>query len=301
MEDFAVGNRRDIMFLQAQNIPWELHTARGQGALRRRLSQNTESGAESFALKLAPNYVGDPGFLRADFEFFILQGNIEINGVTYQPHCYGMHPAGYTHSSFTSRGGAVVLVITAGGPDGIDRGAPRLAYRRERLALIKDTTRIPWVNGVDPVLLAPHDRPRDAALSERREAEPGVFTKLVWEDPDTKGHTFLRSDLPRISKARQTARTHSVDAEYFIFDGDYIIADEGRMTGGAYFFWRANVMHGPSACEFLSHMLGKYYGPATVVSSNREVPVTLDPVHNPQLPDDLRAFGLAVSVPDPWS
>ena len=71
---------------------------------------------------------------------------------------------------------------------------------------------------------AAHLPPPPLPLSSQREPEPTVFTKILWEDPDTKGHTFLRSDLPRLPRGPQTVRTHIVDAEYFLFAGDYIIA-----------------------------------------------------------------------------
>jgi hypothetical protein len=301
MADPGVGHRDDIMFLHSQYIPWADDPQRGAGAQRRRLSQNAGTGAESFVLKLAPGYRMEPYVLGSDFEFFVVHGAVEINGLAYRRHFYGMHPAGYAHHAFASAAGAVLIVITAGGPDRVLRGASQIAVRRERLLEIKDTTVIPWTNGVDPAVLAPRPRSRDVPLAERREPEPGVFTKVIWEDPDTKGHTFLRSDLPRISRAPQTTRTHTVDAEYFLFGGDYIISGEGRMLPGAYFFWAANVMHGPSACEFLSYMMGKYYGPVVIVSSKDQVPVTLDPPHTPPLAPHLAAYGKPLPPPDPWS
>jgi hypothetical protein len=297
----GVGNRRDIMFLQTQRLPWEAHAVRGPGASRRRLSQNAATGAESFVLRLEPGYRAEAGFLGCDFEFFVVEGAVAINGIAYPPHSYGMHPAGYAHRAMTSAAGAVLVVITAGGPDRVDRGPARLAFRRDRLVVKTDTATLPWYDGVQPPVQASKPHPRDIPLADRRAPEPGVFTKVVWEDPDTKGHTFLRSDLPRLSRAPQTTRTHVVDAEYFLFEGDYIIAGEGRMVAGAYFFWAANVMHGPSACEYLSYMMGKYYGPVDLVFTKDVVPVTLDPVHAPPLPPDLRAYGAALPPPDPWS
>ena len=297
----GVGNRRDVMFLQSQWIPWEEHKVRGPGARRRRLSQNPGDGSETLLLRFASGYAADPGFLSADFEFLVIEGSVEINGVPCAAGTYGMHPAGFAHRTFVSTTGAVLLVITMGGPDELHRGSSRFAARKERLVVSLNTLTLPWYNGVDPRVQAVRPRMPPLPLSNQREPEPTVFTKLLWEDPDTKGHTFLRSDLPRLPPGPQAVRTHIVDAEYFLFAGDYIIAGEGRMTPGAYFFWAANAMHGPSACEHISYMIGKYYGPVALINGEERRPITLDPIHQPRVPEDLAAYAKPVPMPDPWS
>ena len=295
------GNRRDIMFLQSQWIPWEDHTPRGPGAHRRRLSQSPLNGSETLLLRFEPGYSAEPGFLSADFEYLVIEGSVEINRVPCAAGTYGMHPAGFPHRTLVSATGAVLLVITSGGPDELHRGTPRFAVRKERLVVSLNTLALPWYNGVDPRVQAAHLPPPPLPLSSQREPEPTVFTKILWEDPDTKGHTFLRSDLPRLPRGPQTVRTHIVDAEYFLFAGDYIIAGEGRMTPGAYFFWAANAMHGPSACEHISYLIGKYYGPVALINGEERRPITLDPIHQPRVPVDLAAYANPVPMPDPWN
>lgn len=298
----GAGNRPDIMFIQSQNIPWIAHPTRGAGWFKRVLSRNAETGAESCTMKLAAGYRQDGNaFLTADFEFLVVHGAITINGIKYGLHDYGSHPAGYAHNTFESAEGAVLAVVTMGGPDGVTRGAPQFAFRRDRLAVKIETASIPWTFGVDRRITGPAPVSKPALLEARQPPDPSTCTKLIWQDPDLKGWTFMKADLPRRARGRQNVRGHTVDSEYFVLDGDYIISGEGRVRPGGYFCWAAEAMHGPSACEVQSLVLVKYYGPQGVIPSQDSMEVTMDPPHNPHVPAEMVAYTVPVPLQPVWS
>lgn len=306
MSPRIAGNRPDTMFIQSQNVPWTAHPSRGDGCRRRVLSRDPVTGAESFVMQLAPGYRQPrAGFLDHDFEFLLVRGELEIDGVAFRERHYGVHPAGYPHRSVASRDGATLIVITTGGPDGSSAADAAPAFREDRLARRIDVAERPWTLGIDRALLgAPPGLAPPAAPSAPpapRRGEPGTCTKLLWQDPDSKGWTFLKADLPRRPRGPQGFRTHTADAEYFVLEGDYIITGEGRITPGGYFFWRAGVVHGPSACEHLSLTLAKYYGPMKPVPSAEQAEVTLDPPHRPHVPDEFREFAQPFAIPGAWS
>lgn len=295
--------RPGMMFLQARQLPWVPHRTRGARCRRRVLNRDPGTGAESFVLQFLPGYrQAGPGKLRSDFEFIVVDGSVEINGQPYRPYCYGMHPSAYAHADVHSSSGATLIVITSGGPDELRSPDGADDYRQDRLASRLDLHEREWTAGVDRALIAaPPAANRPAAPPSSTAAPPSTHTKLIWQDPDSGGWTFLKSDLPRRPSGPQSLRSHGTDAEYFVLSGDYIIAGEGRIPPGGYFFWRAGEVHGPSACEELSLSLVKYYGPMTVQMSEERIDATLDPPHRPSVPEPLRRLAVPYAPPKVWS
>lgn len=297
----GTGHRPDTFFVQTQFMPWLKHHARGEGCHKRVVSRNPKTSAESSIMRFEPGYrLMRPGYLKSDFEFLVVEGEVELNGRSYTPGCYGMHPAGYAHNSFFSATGATVIAITLGGPDELHLGDAQSMYRVDRLAEHIDVSKIHWHYGVDRRLVGPRPYSAPKPIGQAPKP-PSTMTKLIWQDPDSNGYTFMKCDLPRVSQEPQRIRTHTIDAEYFVLQGDYIISGEGRMAPGAYFFWAAGAMHGPSAYENLSLSFSKYYGPVGLAASKDEIEVTLDPEHNPSVPKEMEDYARPLQVPDVWS
>ena len=82
-----------IEFIQSQQLPWvekSYVTKIRPGVLVRELSLDTESGGCSLLLKYPENYVhADSHILNADEEFFVIDGEITIDGQKYGRYNYG--------------------------------------------------------------------------------------------------------------------------------------------------------------------------------------------------------------------
>jgi len=76
-----------IEFIQSQQLPWvekSYVTEIRPGVLVRELSLDAESGGCSLLLKYPENYLhSDSHYLNADEEFFVIDGEITIDGQKY--------------------------------------------------------------------------------------------------------------------------------------------------------------------------------------------------------------------------
>ena len=203
--------------IQTQYLEWTSYSGRGPGAQRRVLRQDPGSGAETFILRLPAGYaLGDPALLENDTELFVLHGELEINAQIYHRDCYAVHPAGYAHNSFTSSKGATLVVITTGGPDVLYRGKAKIQFRRERLVERVDAWMLDWSVGLPMVAYGALPRPASPPTGTPA-LPPFAFSKLLWEDPDTKARSFLVAAAPRLTRAPSSSAT--VDEEVFVLQG----------------------------------------------------------------------------------
>ena len=85
-----------IEFIQSQQLPWlekDYVTNVRPGVLVRELSLDSESGGCSLLLKYSDGFqYSDSHFLNADEEFFVIDGEITIDGQKYGRYNYGHFP-----------------------------------------------------------------------------------------------------------------------------------------------------------------------------------------------------------------
>lgn len=246
--------------IQTQYLEWTSYSGRGPGAQRRVLRQDPGSGAETFILRLPAGYaLGDPALLENDTELFVLHGELEINAQIYHRDCYAVHPAGYAHNSFTSSKGATLVVITTGGPDVLYRGKAKIQFRRERLVERVDAWMLDWSVGLPMVAYGALPRPASPPTGTPA-LPPFAFSKLLWEDPDTKARSFLVAAAPRLTRAPSSSAT--VDEEVFVLQGDYSFS-AGPLTAGGYAYQRAGADPGGIASEAGCYAFHKLHGPSS--------------------------------------
>ncbi len=106
--------RPHILFIMTQDIPWQKGTyGTGRQDVESKILSIDEAGTDATTVVRYP-----AGWLRdeaehntAHEEFLVLDGAITINGMTYDKHCYGFFPKGYTRESAYSARGAVLLTM----------------------------------------------------------------------------------------------------------------------------------------------------------------------------------------------
>ena len=98
-EETPVLDREHIEFVQAQMLPW---LRIGAGLARpdaeiKLLSRDDGDGACSVLLRFPAGWSrGGPEHLLADEEFYVLDGEIELNGQVYGQDAYAFLPAGWS-------------------------------------------------------------------------------------------------------------------------------------------------------------------------------------------------------------
>ena len=222
--------RPHIEFIPSQVIPWSegLYGGARPDVEVRVLSIDGDTGASSLIIKYPPGW-NRPQVesIDADEELFVLEGSLEISGVTYGKHDYGHLPVGFPRTGAASPGGAVVLTFFSATPSARAGAAD---YDERRL-----------VRHVDTRKQSAHQGARKHMASEGF-AHTGTVHKSLFHDPDTDERSWLVGLPPYWSMT--TAETHPVCEEEFAIYGD-ICMPNGVMHPGAY-FWRPEfVQHGP--------------------------------------------------------
>ena len=269
--------RAHVEFIQSQALPWRkgLHGGARDDVESRVLSIDPGSGACSVLLRYPAGWRrGASEFLAADEEFFVIDGELSINGVTYPPYAYAYLPAGHERREAVSAGGAVVLAFFEVEPRLV---RPDETFREDAgLVEFIDTHMLEWK-------LATHDP----------EVPPGLMTKTLRIDPDTKDRTWMNSIAPlaRPEGFMGSTEWHPVVEEMYQLSGD-LAGDRGVMKAGAYFWRPPDVRHGSYGTRtgYLSLWRCKG-GPLVNFWSEETYPLSYAPPHDPVLPPEMEEFG----------
>lgn len=270
--------RPHIEFIQVQAIPWAYGLyggARGD-VNSKMLSIDRASGASTAIVRYPAGWRRDRAeALAADEEFYVLAGELAINGIAYGGMHYGYLPASYVRCSASSPKGAVRLTFF--------EAEPRLARPDDRFrangGLVDhlDTNTPPW----KPVT---HD-PRVPA---------GLMTKTQRIAPDTGERTWLNTRPPGLNEPgmRGPRETHPVVEEIFVLSGDMHL-NWGTMRTGAYVWRPPGVPHGPPGGTRFGYMFAARSkgGPLVNQWSEATFPVIRDPPHQPALSPELEPYG----------
>ena len=220
------------MVVQTQRVSWSeslYREVRGDVAVKL-LSLDPQSGAATAVLRYPAGWRRpEPEYLDALEEFYVLDGEIELNGQRYGHDCYACLPAGLMRETAASQPGAVVLTMWNRAPLAyVGRAAPAGMF--------------------DPALHVPHHDAHAKGLDGWEQNThtrylPGTGVQTLRVDPYTKEITILYSALPfRFMEKRWT---HEHVQEMYLLAGEYSINDVGVMRPGAYAWWEPQKLHGP--------------------------------------------------------
>jgi hypothetical protein len=285
--------RPHTCFVQAQEVPW-IKGEEPDPAWEvdvKVLSRDDSDNGYTGILRIPPGFsLPGPVHFRCDFEFFVLDGAVEINGIVYTKDCYAFLPAGYRRDTNSSKQGAVLLALFDGFHHPI-LGAPADGvYQEEKLIQYRNAYDMEWQTG-------------DAGSVTGKPLSPTIFTKKLRVDPDTQEQTFLYAALPHhapppIMKGKFA---HPMIEEVFVLSGEYVFGDTGRMGPGGYCWWREDEWHGPAGSEIGYNLFIRIYGgPLQNKFSDEESPFSFTPDHNPVLPNRLKDHAAPYSFSDPW-
>ncbi|MEM7444210.1 MAG: DUF4437 domain-containing protein [Pseudomonadota bacterium] len=273
--------RPRIEFIQAQVLPWQdrpLADLR-PGADVRILSEDTESGACSLLVRYPAGWSRETdGYLNADEEFLVLDGDLTVGKCDYSYLGYGHLPAGLPRRKIATKSGAVVLTFFSARP-ALQQG-------------VGDCDRNRMVEGVDGL-----DIPYTGNFHP--EFPPGAGRKMLYEDPSTGDQSWLLGTLGL--RWAERAERHPVIEEMFLIAGE-VHGNCGVMRPGAYFWRPPDIAHGP-----YGSLTGNIYffrtkgGKLSTEYEDAERPFAWWPKHRPVLPPEL--IDLAHEMPGatkPW-
>ena len=97
------------ILLHTDKMEWEESDTYPKGTMVKTLRDDGE--VRSLLLKLPAGFHLDPHTHTTNEQHFILEGGYQTGGWDFGPGTYHFLPAHHTHGPYTSRDGAVVLVI----------------------------------------------------------------------------------------------------------------------------------------------------------------------------------------------
>ena len=175
-------NRPQTEFIQAQMLPWRRIPpgAARPDAEYKFLSRDPDDGACTCLIRYAPGWARQADeYLDTAEEFYVLDGELEVNGLTFKADHYGHIPKYALRHSMSTRGGAVVLTFFDAQPQFHTEGsfdAPVVAGP----LLHRDVLHMPW----------------DMKVNDVKLAHLGISRKDLRVDPITGERSFLSMMLP---------------------------------------------------------------------------------------------------------
>jgi len=271
--------RSHIEWIQAQALPWRSNLlAARMGAEAKLLSRDDATGAISCILRYPAGYARGAEFLSADEEFWVLDGEIEVDGMQYGRHTYAHLPAGMPRRGFRSSGGAAVLTFFSADP-AATAGDAGPGFDERKLVRRIDATDNVWDGDFEAMGLQ----------SMRSTAR----MRTLRRDPDTGEITYLTATIA--FRQGERSERHPVVQEFFLLSGE-LAGDVGTMHAGAYCWRPPMVKHAPygswTGALLLFRSVG---GPLTTEWEDPDEPLSWTPAHRPTLPPDLAPLMAA-----PW-
>lgn len=275
-------HRPHIEFIQAQLIPWRRI---GPGNARpdaeyKFLSRDDTTGACSAIIRYPAGWRREADeYLDVAEEFYVLDGEIEMNGLRFGHDTYGYAAKGAPRSGMSAANGAVVLTFFDGEPilsAGKGNGPPITRI---------DALHMSW----------------DMSLNDPKLAHLGISRKDLRADPETGERTFLSMILPHSEPPGQRGpqETHPVVEEAYVVSGS-LTGPHGTMAPGAYFWRPAGIAHGPFGTRWGCVALIRFVGGRHVNEwSKGEAPFSFDAPYDPVLPAELAPLASAPWTPPP--
>lgn len=263
-------NRPFIEFIQAQQLGWNSERIEHlrPGVAVRDLSVDSGNGASSLLLNYPAGWERPVDeVLDADEEFFVIAGDLVVNGVEYGRYGYGHLPAGFHRSGMRSAAGAVVLTFFSAAAESRTASAHDSSLVEERIVEKVDALQGEWGAGFNPKF------------------PPGAGRKWLRRDPVTGDETWILGTMPLRNGFKR--EKHPVVEEMYLLSGE-LHGPNGVMRPGAYFWRPPEEWHGPFGSLTGNVMLFRTVGgPLSTVYDDNELPFSWDPPADPILPDEL--------------
>jgi hypothetical protein len=256
--------RPQTEFIQVQSLPWRSGALGGARAAleAKTLSQDAQSGATSAFVRVPAGWSGE-GALATDEEWFVLDGDLQVDEATLGYCGYAHLPAG-SANRLASRSGAIALCFHDARPE----PAPAAAFDPARRVVL-DALAVPYTGNFHP------------------EFPPGAGRKWLFRDPQGLDETWLLGTMPLRHAERQ--EVHPVVEEMFLLAGE-AHGDRGVMRPGAYFWRPPRIAHGPFGTRtgnlYFFRTVGGPLSTEYVDSAHR---FAWDPPYRPVLPPGLDA------------
>lgn len=263
-------NRPHIEFVQAQMLPWRRippGSARPDAEYKY-LSRDAGTGACSCLIRYPTGWARLASeALDAAEEFYVLDGELEINGHRFGADHYGHVPRGLQRCSMSAPRGAVVLTFFDAEPlfASTPFDAPALVQR--------DVLHMPW----------------DMRVNDSKLAHLGISRKDLRADPVTGERSFLSMMLPHSEPpgAQGPRESHPVVEECFVISGS-LVGPHGEMHAGAYFWRPPGIPHGPFGTRWGCVALIRFVGGRHVnLWTADEAPFDFHQPYRPTLPAEL--------------
>lgn len=218
--------RAHVEFLRTSELPWSPPSGawRPAGVLVRTLSVDETTGAETAEWRIPERWEHPPGYLEADVEVFILEGELQTGPSTLREFSYAFIPSGCNPGSLASRYGCRLLWMPAASYPFTIAAGHRTGTLLQRYIPAIDTYATPWTSPITPGF------------------PPGAMRKTLRIDPETGASTWLLGTLPQWREPRR--EIHPVSEEGYQLLGE-MLGDRGRFTPGCYFWRPPHVAHGP--------------------------------------------------------
>lgn len=251
--------RPHVEFIQSQNLTW---APRPDGAEEKVLNADPHSTARTLLLRVPAGWSAPREPDDVAEEFFVLEGEIAVDDLSFGRHGYGFLPADHPWKVRHAASGATLVVFRFAADDADVATGEVVAV---------EAAAMPWdVSLYDPALI--HLR---------------LARKVLRMGANDSGRTYLLTGLPhgRPDVADMQLELHPHAEEMFLITGE-LSAPEGIMTGGAYFYRPPEIPHGPHVSDLGFLMLMRNPGSNKVITHWQEErrPLPLNPPFDPVLP-----------------
>lgn len=262
--------RPHIEFIHSRDLPWEeadLAFLPPEVDVKP-LSHDSQSNDLSTLIHIPPEWAQSDWKLTSSFEFFVLSGEVTLNGRTTGTHAYCYLPSGTDIKEMASANGAVLLAFFES-HDGSDNNDPS-----------QDEVHVDCFDMAWDMM---HMNPGVAYLNMGR--------KNLRVPDDQSGRTYLLAGFPqaRPTPMRQPLERHPYAEEAFMISGDLALTN-GTMTQGAYFWRPPHLWHGGMYSVNGFMMLVRTPGSNDPIIEWTKDTYDVDPApaYQPILPDDLK-------------
>lgn len=264
--------REHIEFIQAQRLPWGDAKGYGfAGGSIKLLSHDPDDGSFSSVLKLPPGWSRQGGALAFDEELYILDGDLQVEGVAYPDNAYGFMAAGSTRNALSAPREVVLLYFRSG----IVAEALRTsAAAAQRSVGMIDLGTANWDGDFEKLGLGP--------------LASGARMKVLREDPFSHETTYISASIAYRIGTR--AERHPIVQEFFMLSGE-LAGELGVMHAGAYCWRPPMVKHAPYGSPTGAVILFRGIGGKHETYWEDGPPFSFRPDHNPILPERLKPLG----------
>ena len=203
------------------------------GITYRTMSIDPVNGSCTQVVEFGGGFRQEAGFSRSEWELFILDGSLTIDGETYTKDHYFFMPAGYRLGNIsTEQGCKAIWFFNDHYPDWV----PATDHRDDDVA----TGEFISVNSNDEV--------RWIEPSFFPQTEPGVFIKILRMEEETGAFTGLYIMVPGFWQ--DNVSYHDCMEESYHIWGESWMMQFGYLPTGGYFYRPPYIGHGPFQCEY---------------------------------------------------